>query len=115
MVAEGAARCRLSQADGGRSAALRRPLPLCGGPAKLGGSIVEGTESRRAPKALGRGGRTLLALVALYGAVCGAVALGYREFLYQVPHRGAYALPPEATVREIHAADGVPVHVMELP
>jgi pimeloyl-ACP methyl ester carboxylesterase len=58
--------------------------------------------------------RSVAVGLGLYGVACAALALCYRDFLYPVPHRGAYAVPEGSVIREHLAPDGTPVHAMHL-
>jgi pimeloyl-ACP methyl ester carboxylesterase len=72
-------------------------------------SVHEGVSPRR----IGRS--TIVGVVALYALACLAGHVGYRVLLYPAPQHDDVPPPPGAQVRELRAADGVAVHVMEFP
>jgi fermentation-respiration switch protein FrsA (DUF1100 family) len=56
----------------------------------------------------------LLTVMALYAALCALGRLGYRRMLYPAPPYEAMPTPAAARLLELRAADGVPVHALEV-
>jgi pimeloyl-ACP methyl ester carboxylesterase len=54
-------------------------------------------------------------VVGLYALACAAGRLGYRTLLYPAPQRDDVAAPAGGSVRELRAADGVPVRAVDVP
>jgi pimeloyl-ACP methyl ester carboxylesterase len=54
-------------------------------------------------------------VLGVYLLLCVLARLGYRLLLYPAPHESDRPVPAGAVLRELRAADGVPVHVLEFP